>query len=1109
MTESLPKETKDNALLPENEVERLAALHRYRILDTPAETAFDRITTLAARLFGVPFAIVSLVDESRTWFKSCYGFNAREVPRNDTICSFAVLFDDVFVVPDTKQDSRFACNPFVQGEPGICFYAGAPLLTHDGFNLGTLCLLDNKPREEFTQEQKATLKDLAAMVVDELELRLAARQIAQIDEALIEVTKGVSAATSETFFSVLVQHLTKVLAVDYIYIGLLVNRDGEALKTIAVCAGGQIIDNFEYLLQDTPCKEVLRQRKICCYPRGVKALFPNAPLLETLNVESYIAIPFFDSTGIPLGLLGIMDSKPLENFQLVESLLAIFALRIGTELERQQTEAQRQRVHQDLAELVQQRTAQLSKTNELLHLEIRERQQAQLDLQKKQEMLKALLDNVQAGIVACNDQGILTLFNRAAREFHGLPEKPLPPEQWAEYYDLYMPDGKTRMPKADIPLFRALQGQTVNNVEMMIAPKQGKARTLLASGQALIDAKGNKQGAVVVMHDITERKQAEAEHAQLIREQTARQEAEAEQRRAAFLAEVSTMLASSLDYEHTLAKVANLIVTFFADWCAIDLLQPNQSITRVALAHRDREKVKLGWELHRRYPKQIDDIEGIPRVLRTRQTEMTTKIADTALVKIARDAEHLKILRQLGLKSCIVSPLIARGQILGAISFVTAESDRLYSESDLALAEDIAHRAAIAIDNTNLYKAERIARTEAEAANRIKDEFLAVLSHELRSPLNPILGWTQLLRGGRLDESKFAQGLAVIERNAKLQSQLIEDLLDISRILQGKLSLNVSPVNLIDIINAALETVQLAAETKNIQIQTQFQLEALLIKGDPSRLQQVFWNLLSNAIKFTPQGGRVEVRLESYEFSVMSSQLKDSTQNSLNNSQSFAQITVTDTEKGISPEFLPYVFESFRQADATTTRKFGGLGLGLAIVRHLVELHGGTVIAQSPGEGQGATFTVTLPLLETKAEIKELEKAPACSLLLSGIRILIVDDDQDTRDCLAFILEEQGATVTIANSAKEALHFLTQFQADLIISDIGMPQIDGYALLRRIRALTPQQGGQIPAIALTAYARESDRQAAIAAGFQKHISKPVQSDKLIALIEELLNLTNS
>ncbi|GFE68086.1 PAS domain S-box protein [Chroococcus sp. FPU101] len=324
--------------IPPNETERLSALHRYKILDTPPEVAFDRITTLAARLFKMPIALISLVDESRAWFKSCIGFDAREVPRDDTLCSFAVLTDEPLIIPNTRLDKRFACNPFVQSEPGVRFYAGAPLLSHDGFNLGTLCLLDSQPHDPLTPEQQATLVDLAAMVVDELELRLAAQKIAQVDAALLEITQGVSTVTGGAFFDALVQHFAKVLETDYVYIGLIEGDDPKQLRTIATLAQGQIVDNLTYPLQDTPCWEVIGQRKICCYPRNVQTHFPNAPLLKPLSVESYIAAPFFDSDGKPLGILGVMDGKPLENVHLAESLLAIFASRVATEIERQQTE---------------------------------------------------------------------------------------------------------------------------------------------------------------------------------------------------------------------------------------------------------------------------------------------------------------------------------------------------------------------------------------------------------------------------------------------------------------------------------------------------------------------------------------------------------------------------------------------------------------------------------------------------------------------------------------------------------------------------------------------------------------------------------------------------
>ncbi|WP_190567027.1 PAS domain S-box protein [Desertifilum sp. FACHB-1129] len=400
---------------------------------------------------------------------------------------------------------------------------------------------------------------------------------------------------------------------------------------------------------------------------------------------------------------------------------------------------------------------------------------------------------------------------------------------------------------------------------------------------------------------------------------------------------------------------------------------------------------------------------------------------------------------------------------------------------------DITDRKQSEVERERLLKREQAAREEAERANRIKDEFLAVLSHELRSPLNPILGWSKLLRGGKLDETKTAQALATIERNAKLQSELIEDLLDVSRILRGKLSLNIAPVNLALKIQGAMETVRLAAEAKHIHIEASLTEDVGLVWGDSVRLQQAIWNVLSNAVKFTPPRGRVDIQLQRVD--------------------SCAQIVVSDTGQGIKPEFLPYVFDYFRQADGTTTRKFGGLGLGLAIVRHLVELHGGTVIAHSLGEGQGATFTIRLPLLHAPSPVNPDEHLPQQSLDLSGIKILVVDDQPDTRELVAFVLEQHGAQAIAAASAREALLVLSQTQPDVLLSDIGMPEMDGYLLIQQVRALPADRGGQIPAIALTAYAGDTNQQQVIAAGFQKHISKPIEPEKLVQAIVDLMGST--
>lgn len=389
----------------------------------------------------------------------------------------------------------------------------------------------------------------------------------------------------------------------------------------------------------------------------------------------------------------------------------------------------------------------------------------------------------------------------------------------------------------------------------------------------------------------------------------------------------------------------------------------------------------------------------------------------------------------------------------------------------------------------NLMRVEA-ARAEAEATNRIKDEFLAVLSHELRTPLNPILGWSKLLRTGRLDAAKTAFALETIERNAKLQTQLIEDLLDVSRIMQGKLSLNMAPVHLVSTIQSAIETVRLAAEAKSIQIQTRLDPTIGPVLGDSARLQQVIWNLLTNAVKFTAVDGQVAIQLGRVG--------------------SQAQIQVSDTGKGIHLEFLPYVFEYFRQEDSKTTRKFGGLGLGLAIVRHLVELHGGTVHVDSPGEDKGATFTVRLPLL--KAETLEREQPISSfsltlqSSVLTNLRVLLVDDDIDTRDFITFLLEQHQAIVTSVASAYEALRAYEQATFDLLISDIGMPGMDGYMLIQQIRSQAPRSGKPLPAIALTAYAGEYDQQQALRAGFQRHIAKPVEPETLVSAIVGLVSL---
>jgi PAS domain S-box-containing protein len=403
---------------------------------------------------------------------------------------------------------------------------------------------------------------------------------------------------------------------------------------------------------------------------------------------------------------------------------------------------------------------------------------------------------------------------------------------------------------------------------------------------------------------------------------------------------------------------------------------------------------------------------------------------------------------------------------------------------------DITERKRAEEERARLLASERAAREQAEAANRSKDEFVAMISHEIRSPLNAILGWAQMLRMGKFDSEETARVIETIERNARAQSQLIEDLLDISRVITGKLTLNVRAVEPAQFVEAALDTIRPAADAKAIQLHTRLAPRGCVVSGDPARLQQVVWNLLSNAVKFTPRHGRVEVRLERIN--------------------SHLEIKVSDSGEGINPEFLPFVFDRFSQANTSSERKYGGLGLGLAIVRHLVELHGGTVRAESRGEGQGATFTVKLPVRGVREERSELERAgakhtgsPADAVRLDGLRVMIVDDEAETRELLTAMLTRRGAEIKACASAAEVLEAVEAWRPSILVSDIGMPNEDGYALIRRLRAMEPERGGNIPAVALTGFARSEDRLRTLAAGFQMHVSKPVEAVELIMVIASL------
>jgi signal transduction histidine kinase/ActR/RegA family two-component response regulator len=559
------------------------------------------------------------------------------------------------------------------------------------------------------------------------------------------------------------------------------------------------------------------------------------------------------------------------------------------------------------------------------------------------------------------------------------------------------------------------------------------------------------------------------------------------------LAQAGDLLSLTLDYETTLKSVAHLAVPALADYCLFALIEGND-VRHVPGAPDEAMAATLLRSF--RWPAELSGGARVA-VLSGARSAFYPDLDDDVRQAIARGPEHLRCLAALEVTSAVSVPLIARDQVLGTLTLCFAGSGRHHARGDVELAQEIARRAAMAVENARLHRAshEAIARAHeanrlSEQANRAKDEFLGVVSHELRTPLNAILGWSQLLRGDKVVNSAIlTKGLAVIERNSRAQVKLIEDILDVSRIISGKLRLELRPIDLDGVLRAAIEVIRPAADAKSVALREGGSCGALVL-GDPDRLQQVLWNLLSNAVKFTPAGGHVDAAIERAGRNL--------------------RVVVTDSGKGIEPDFLPYVFERFRQADSSTTRRHGGLGLGLAIVRHVVELHGGSVRASSEGLDRGSTFVIKLPIHVGGGEGADREPSvrvmrdtdPGAMARLDGIRVLVVDDEPDAREVLGTILTAAGAEVELAASAYEALESLAAFAPDVLVSDVGMPGDDGYALIRQVRGGV-SRFSRVPALALTAYASPEDARRAVLAGFDTHLSKPVEPAMLTAVVSRL------
>jgi PAS domain S-box-containing protein len=666
-------------------------------------------------------------------------------------------------------------------------------------------------------------------------------------------------------------------------------------------------------------------------------------------------------------------------------------------------------------------------------------------------------------IWTASPDGQLDSFNPRWAEYTGLPSRPSPSRSW-----------RRGLHPEDVPRWVGGWKQARNSgknlaLDVRLRRTDGSYRWHLVRASPIRNRAGSLLKWLGTCTDIDDQKRAEG--------------------MLGFLAEVSTVLASSLDYETTLAAVARMAVPHVADWCAVDMLEPNGETRRLAVAHIDPAKVELGWEIAGRYPPSLGDPRVSLRVLQTGQTELAEEVVDEILAASARDPEHLAMLRAQGCSSSIGAALAARGRTLGVITFAMAESGRRYTNADIPLVEDLARRAGLAVDNARLYRDAQQAREEAESANQAKDRFLAVLSHELRTPLTPVLAEVSAMLDDPATPATVRPVLEMTRRNVELEARLIDDLLDLNRIIQGKLRLDRKVVDAHRLIREALEICRGGIEAARLRVELDLQAVRHHVEADAARIQQVVWNLIKNAVKFTTPGGFIAIRSRDVDGKLV--------------------VDVADTGLGIEPGVLSRIFDAFDQGDKSVTQRFGGLGLGLAIGRSLAEAHGGRLRATSPGLGQGATFTLELPTVDTPTLRLEID-LPAAEIAEANpsgpLRILLVEDNLDTLRVMERLLKRKGHDVTAADGVVAARRIAEGREFDLLISDLGLADGSGLDLIRTLAASRP---APIPGIALSGYGMDEDVRRSREAGFLEHLVKPVDFPGLEAAIRRVAALKSS
>lgn len=707
------------------------------------------------------------------------------------------------------------------------------------------------------------------------------------------------------------------------------------------------------------------------------------------------------------------------------------------------------------------------------------------ELKDSQAFLDSVIENLPNMVFVKDAQNLrFVRFNKAGEELLGYSRLDLIGKNDFDFF-----------PKNEAEHFVAkdrevLAGRSIFDIpEETIETKSNGQRILHTRKIPIFGSDGHPEYLLGISEDITDKKKLEAERLQLIQTKFEKEAADLTAARLRFLSDASATLGSSLELESILTTLTQLCVPTIADWCSVQLLQPNGKLKQLAFAHKDPEKIKWAWDLYQKFPSASDVSNSPASVMLTGQSELNTYVNSDFLKQLAFNAEHLQIIESLSLYSYICVPIRTGRNILGTLTLVTSqESGRRLTETDLHLTEDLCTRAAIAVDNAKIFQ-------EAQNLNRVKDEFLATLSHELRTPINVIQGHADILLSemSELSNEEIKMSLSTIQRNTRLQTQIVSDLLDVSAIITGKVSCLPQILAPKEIANAVLNSIRPTALAKDIKISLETSKAPEQMLADPTRLHQILWNLVNNSVKFTPSGGSVKVKIE-----------KD---------HDNCVFHVEDTGIGIDRDFLPYVFDRFRQADSSMARHYGGLGLGLSIVKSLSEIHGGTVTATSAGKGQGATFTALLPLrpaftnpqIEKPTAITRVSEKSQTHLSKNHLTILLIEDSADNRILVRTYLKKIEATVLEADSAEAARQILKQHKPDLIISDIGMPDEDGLEFIRKFRR---DQTDFIPAIALTAYVRNEEVKEALDAGFQAHIAKPVSKDALFAGIAKVTGVTH-